>query len=88
MMVELRTSTESMKGEPPPVPSEADLARLGQKAAHMTKIGKILSDGIDEEAEGSLRKLRVAEEVCLTRKLELWVRFEVKCKLKLVRTLK
>ena len=53
------------------MPSEADLAWLGQKAAHMMKIDNRLSDGIDEEAEGgiddeaegSLRKLRVAEEV-------------------------
>ena len=53
-MVELRTSTESMKGEPPPVSSEADLARLGQKAAHMMKIDNRLSDGIDEKAEGGI----------------------------------
>jgi len=53
-MVELRTSTESMKGVPPPVPSAANLAWLGQKAAHMMKIDNRLSDGIDEEAEGGI----------------------------------
>jgi len=75
-----------MKGVPPPVPSEADLAWLGQKAAHMMNI-KRLSDGIDEEAEGGIDDEAEGGSV-LTRKLELWVRFEVRCELKLLKTLK